>query len=326
MRRIQSTMLAAGAAVAALAIASGAHAALTLTAAGVADGFTLSTFYTDSATYGMLGMTSTSNGKILGAGYGRNQLALFNDVDGQTQGTALLTASAIGTPTSVATVNGVSYTNALGGGYFSVNTATLVETALTLDTSISAGYGLWGNQINGHLIASTLNNTIVDIDPATGHVRVIESGVFTDGVSVSPDGTTVYGAQPPFINGFNIATGTPALSLFSTRGPDGSGVISGTSFNGFIISNNNDGTVSLINPTTAAETIIASGGSRGDLVGPDGNNGSLLLSDYNNIYRLGLAGGSIGSSAPEPAAWALMLAGFLGLGSALRRRRAVLAA
>jgi hypothetical protein len=69
-------------------------------------------------------------------------------------------------------------------------------------------------------------------------------------------------------------------------------VITGSSpFAGDIISNDNDGTVWLIDTTTGAGTEIASGGTRGDYVGMDGTNGSLFLSQTNEIFRLGCGDG-----------------------------------
>ena len=313
----------------AMAASSGAHAALTLTAAGVADGFTLSTFYTDTVTYGMLGMTTTSTGKVIGAAYNRGGLALFNDVDGQTYGSAIATNTATpGTPTSVATVGGKTYVSILGSGYYEVNLTTLALTPLTLSTSLAGYYGMAGNFATGHLLASTYSG-LYDINPLTGATHLIHGG-FWDGVSVSPDGKTAYGATAGGgpVYGFDIATGATVLTHPSFHSPDGTGVISGGAFNGHLIINNNDGTVGLLNPFTSVETIIASGGSRGDLVGPDLTNGTLFLSYYEAEYRLGIKGGVIGGGGgpgvPEPATWALMLLGFGALGVSLRRRRAEL--
>src|SRR5205085_11226057 len=120
---------------------------------------------------------------------------LFNDSDGQSFGSQLLTVNAGFTPTSVATVGTNSYVNALGSGYWKVDQTTLALSPLVLDAAVDAGYGLWTNTATGHLLASRLSNGIVDIDPATGHVTPVTSGIFFDGVSVSNDGTIVYGAD-----------------------------------------------------------------------------------------------------------------------------------
>jgi hypothetical protein len=339
---IKAKAVAFGAMAASLLISSSAQAALTLTAAAIADGFSLTRFYFDpGVTYGQLGMTNTANGQIIGAGYARNQLALFNNVDGQTPASALLTVAFPGTPTSIATVGTNTYVNRLGGsalnsGYYSVNQTTLASTALNLDLNFAAGYGLWANPLDGHLLATGISSGIYDIDPVTGHVRTVTNdGTFFDGVSVSPDGLVVYGAalNAGSIRGFDIATGAPVLNVgLGGRGPDGTGVISGSAFNGQIVVDNNDGTLGLIDPLTSTLRIIATGGTRGDLVGPDRSTGSLLLSQSEGVFRLSIAGGAIGGgpvggAIPEPTTWALMILGFGAVGATLRRRRvAVLSA
>jgi hypothetical protein len=290
-------------------------------------------------TYGQLGMSNTANGQIIGAGYARSQLALFANVNGQTPGSALLTVPFAGTPTSIATVGTNTYVNRLGGsalnsGYYSVNQTTLATTALNLDLNFQAGYGLWANPLDGHLLATGLSSGIYDIDPVTGHVRTVTNdGTFFDGASVSPDGLVVYGAalNAGSIRGFNIATGASVLNVgLGGRGPDGTGVISGTNFNGHIVVDKNDGTLGLIDPSTSTLRIIATGGTRGDLVGPDRSTGSLLLSQSEGVFRLSIAGGAIGGgpvgggAIPEPTSWALMILGFGAAGAMLRRRPIVM--
>ncbi len=89
------------------------------------------------------------------------------------------------------------------------------------------------------------------------------SGVGSDGLTISPDGSTVYTTA---VAGYNIATGAlvfPTLDV--AGGPDGMGVInSSNSLNGDIGVNTNGGTVVLIDPVTRIQTVIASGGTRGD--------------------------------------------------------------
>ena len=68
-----------------------------------------------------------------------------------------------------------------------------------------------------------------------------------DGVSVSPDGKTVYSEQGS-INGYTIAPN--GAQVFNSGAqfpsPDGTGVISGGTFNGDIIVNDNSGGIYLL--------------------------------------------------------------------------------
>lgn len=318
----KSHLAALGAVASVLAMSTSAHAALTLTVAGVNAGFTLTNFYSDPSTYyGALSATTMANGKVIVAGYGHGQIMTFNNADGQTYGSALQTVGTAGTPYGVATVGGNTYFTDTTGGYYKVDPNTLALTALVLDDpNVHSSLGLWANQVSGNLISDS-SIGMVEINPNTGHVRYIAPG--QDGVSVSPDGLVAYTAQPGSIDGYNIATGANVFHTGDVHGADGTGVISGSAFNGFIVVNNNDGTVGLIDPGTGIETVIASGGTRGDFVGPDLTNGTLFLSEQDNMYRLGIAGGSIGGTpgVPEPATWAFMVLGFGSLGAMLRRRR-----
>ncbi len=109
-----------------------------------------------------------------------------------------------------------------------------------------------------------------------------------------------------------------------TVSPDGTGVIAGGVFDGDIIVNSNNGTVGLINHLTGVETVIATGGARGDLVSPDTSNGTLLLSTTDTMYRLSCGPNcSIGSvgNVSEPATVGLMTLGLAGVFVQRRRRR-----
>lgn len=325
--RIVRTTVAIAAAGSALTFGIDAKAALTLNAAGIADGFSLSTFYTDpGANYGLLGAVSAGGGIVIGSGYARGQLYRFNDVDGQAFGTALTSVAAGGSPTGIASVGGSVYVGLLGGHYYSVNTATLGLAQLALPNNVTAAYGLWGNAISGHLLAGT-NQGLLDINPLSGAFTLVGSpGGNIDGVTVSPDGKIAYiETNSNALYGYSLIAPNPAVPVFSRTGlpggPDGTGVISGGTFDGDIIVNNNDGTVGLINHLTGVETIIATGGARGDLVSPDTSNGTLFLTSSDTTYRLGCgAGCGIGSPpVPEPQTYALFGLGLVAVW--LHRRR-----
>src|SRR5438270_3335844 len=68
-----------------------AQAGLTLTAAGIADGFTLSTYATgNSGVYNFLAAAPLSNGNLAVIDYQDGLLKEYADVNGQTLGSALL--------------------------------------------------------------------------------------------------------------------------------------------------------------------------------------------------------------------------------------------
>lgn len=309
---------------------SPANAALMLNATGIAYGFSLSTFYSDpAATYGVLSLANGPGGALYAAGYARGQLYKFADVDGQTFGSQLSTVSTagFGTPTGIATAGGQVYVGFLGSGIYSVD-ASLALTPVPVP-GLTFDYGMWGNPANGHLIAST-SAGLVDINPSTGTwVQIGPAGVFVDGVTVSPDGSTAYAAYTgsSAIVGYSLTSPNPGVPVLNTgftgRGPDGTGVISGGLFDKDIIVNNNDGTLGLIDYLTGVETIIATGGSRGDLVSPDLSNGTLFIDQYEGVLRLSCGPGCTiggGTQVPEPISLSIMGIGLIALAHVRRQR------
>jgi hypothetical protein len=312
--------------------ATPARATLTLNGTGIADGFTLSTYFTDpngSGSYYDLSNAPLADGTLLGVDYAEGQLLKLNDTNGQSLGTVLGSVSFSGA-INAATVNGVTYAASSNLGLYAVSNS-LTLTPVAVQGGVRPGLGLWANPVTGHLICNC-NTGIVDIDPVTGKVTFIASNGGADGVTVSPDGQTVYVEANGQILGYNISNLSNIQTVYNSgnigHSPDGTAVIAGGTFAGDVIVNNNDGTVGLLTPGgPSGETIIASGGTRGDFVTPDTSNGTLFLSEEDATFRLGLQGGSLGSNGPtndvpEPGSLLLIGTGIAALAGLRRRARA----
>jgi hypothetical protein len=273
MRSSFLSHLAAGA-VAILGFGNLEAATLTLTPAGVSAGFVLTTFATinpgATSNTGPYGVAVTSTGKVLVNNYINNTRYVFNDVDGQTVGTAI---SAIANSNSQDAAYASAGGQAYGGvfpNYVQFNGDGSVNHILT-GISQPSYFGMWGNPANGHILATTDLGQIIDIDPnasgGAGSSTVIATpGLVFDGVTVSNDGTTVYSVENFHIIGRNIATHAQVYDSGLLAGqPDGIGIISSNnSLNGKFIVNFNAGTVGLLDPSNNSLVTIASGGTRGD--------------------------------------------------------------
>lgn len=274
---------------------------------------------------------SLANGNIVTGSSGDQKIYVFADTDGQTLGTALA-SSPYGCQTSncnyaMASSAGVVYGAQLFGGIYEKIAADGSRAPMTGAVAGLRGYlGMWTNPANGHLVAAS-NVGLVEIDPISGSFRVINGSLFPDGVSVSADGLTAYVENGGTVQAYSIATGALLHTYSTGHGPDGTGVIYGGLFNGQIVVNNNDGTVGLLDPVTEMLSIIASGGTRGDFVSPDYSNGTLFLSQFEQVARLscgvGCSIGGPGPSVAEPGSLALAgiaLMAVFGLPGAIRRR------
>jgi hypothetical protein len=310
-------------------LTSTVHAALALTSAGSTAGFSLSLFATTNPTAGPgdtgpLGVAVTGNGNVIVDTFSTACILqgvtscryIFPDVDGQTTATALSFTGSNPGIAGYATAGGLAY-GGESGQFVQFNNDGTVNHVLT-GVTVAPLAGMATNPVNGHLITNS-SSGMLDIDPLTnggaGSFRTVTS-VIGDGIAVSPDGSTAYTGTLAI----NLATGTFSVYTASINGADGIGAISSNnSLNGKVIVNANTGIVWLVDPTNGAQTMIATGGTRGDYASADPNNGSIFLDFSRDVWRLSCGQGcSIGSvpQVPVPgAAWlfvsALSAAGFV---------------
>ncbi len=156
--------------------------------------------------------------------------------------------------------------------------------------------GIDVNPSNGHLLVASLSNVVYDIDPIAKTAKVLFNA-FLDGISVSPDGLVLYGAtvSSSTIVGFSLAAAGLGNIVFDSGpiqgGVDGAALGFGDSA-GYIFANTNQGTVVAIDLRTKQQTLIATGGTRGDFAKVDPRDGTLLLTQSSTIARLQLPTGS----------------------------------
>jgi uncharacterized protein (TIGR03437 family) len=223
---------------------------------------------------------------------------VFPDVDGQTVATAIRTIKPSGSQAGAfARAGGQAY-GPVNVQFVQFNPDGTVNHVLS-GVSQTPWFGMWGNPVSGHILTTTGQGQLIDIDPLAngglGTSTVIATpGTGYDGVGVSPDGTIVYVVQTDHIVGYNISTHAQVFDSGLLAGqPDGVAVISSanSALNGKILINFNGltinaGFVGLLDPVTKVLTTIASGGSRGDYVSPDPADGSAFLSYSDVVYRI----------------------------------------
>jgi hypothetical protein len=302
-----------------------AHAQLALTPAGVADGFTLTPFvngyYFGGGNYGPISQAILPDGNVITGSVGDHKIYVFPNANGQTLGSAIIatpyTCQTGNCNWAMATAGGNAYGAQAFGGVYEKFSNSGAFTPMTGQVANYVSYlGMWGDPANGHIISASYSG-LIDINPTNGNVRVINSNLFPDGVSVSLDGSTAYIENNGSIQAVSIASGA-ILNTYSGNGhgPDGTGVIDGGNYSGFIVVNNNDGTIGLINPASGIESIIANNGTRGDWTSSNTATGTLFLSQFEQVATLGCGPGCTiggGPSVPESSTWAMMLLGFAGL-------------
>lgn len=322
-----------------------ARAGMVLTSDGTAAGFSLTTYASGFPNFpagegqngGPFGIAFAPNGNVLVSDLNGDIYAFPSDTDGQTVGGPGVTVGAtyssfdpLGMTQSGSNIylgfqtsNKIDLVDSNGAAIQTLN----LHNSLGTPVTIAGPHGLAATTSGGLLVSSDTGSNltgegIFDVNPATGLTRQIVSTGSFDGITT--DGTTVYGARADGeILGFNISTGAQVFDSVNISGADGLTLGSGT-LAGNLYVNTNSGQLIQVNLGTRLETVIGTGGSRGDFVSIDPTNGSLLLDQTASILRLTAPpGGSFGAAVPEPASLTLFSLGLAGMAVyGWRRKRA----
>jgi sugar lactone lactonase YvrE len=303
-----------------------ANAGALLSADAQAAGFQLNTFVSNIPTpyiVGPTGIVNTADGHILLTDHVTGQIRSFSDTDNQvwTNGNAAATNYGPDNSTGLARV---------GGNYYLAEQSNGKVVQVNADGSyrqdivaIGDATGIIGNAANGHLYVSTVAQ-VFDVNPLTKTFSLFNT-ITADGLSLSPDGSTLYMADRAtnHILGFNTGTNAQVFdSGFVAGQVDGTALGSG-SLAGNLFVNTNDGTLVEVNLATHIQSLIFSGGSRGDFVSVDTNNDSLLITQTDSVLRLTApsGGGFTSASVPEPSSLALFSIGLAGFAGVRRGRK-----
>jgi streptogramin lyase len=318
---------------------SGADAGLVLTSAGQASGFGLSTFATGfpvAQGVGPIGIAFPAGGGVLVSDYPGNVRLFPTDTNGQNAASVPVAQNyGVANATGMAQVGGNIYMNQAnnsqvvqlnGNGTFNQTIFTITNPPAPNLTGIAV------DPANRHLFVSEPttpggSNQILDINPVTKTARVfLNSGIFTDGLVFNPSGTILYAStNSNSVTGFDTHTGAIVFGPVPVAGMPDSVALGTGSLAGNLFVNTNGGQIVELNLKTLSQTVIATGGSRGDLVYVDPHDGSLLVTQTNSIYRLTPPDdGGFYSPTPEPSTLAMSaLGGIAFVGWAWRRRNRI---
>jgi hypothetical protein len=279
---------------------------LTLTA-NAPLGFQLTTFasgFPQGGGVGPLGIAFPSSGGVLVADGAGNVRVFPTDTDGQDAASVPPTPGSPGAadfPNGIANLNGLVYMTLKNDNeVVQVSDSGIVQAVVA--RNIPAALGITADPLNGHLFVSS-SNGIYDVDPASQTATIFVNAI-ADGVAFDPSTDTLYAATTSQVLGYDVQTGAQAFASQAITGtPDGIAVGTG-GFAGFLLANTNGGSLVLINLNTKFQSVIASGGTRGDFVTLDPTNSTLLITQSDRIVRLFLpSGGGFGgspTSTPTP--------------------------
>jgi hypothetical protein len=296
-----------------------ARADLTLTQAGLDRGLTLTTFATgfpSSSGIGPLGIAFPASGGVLVSDWPGNVRLFATDTDGQ-----LASNAHIGQSYGLTQAKGMD--RSVDNIYMAQQGSSQlvqINNDGTFNRVIVGGMpgatGVLTNPNNGNLFVSTVtSNQVWQVNPVA-MTKTLFVNANLDGMTT--DGAILYGANNStgHLLGYRISDGALVFdSGFVPGGIDGS-ALGADRLAGNIYVNTNAGTVVEVNLATGQQTLIATGGSRGDFVTIDPTNNTLLLTQTDRILRLN---GPFGF--PEPSTFTLGSLGALGLLGYCGRRR-----
>ena len=286
---------------------------MTLTAAGSAL-FTLSTFadnfpITSSPCCGPLGIAFPTTGGVMVADYPGNVRVFATDTDGQQASAGAIGQNyGAGNGVGLASLNGNIYmTEQSAGRLVQLNNDGTFNH--NVNTSLPFATGLAANSSNNVLYVSNGSN-IQAVNATTG-VATLFANAGADGLTLSADHSTLYAEVGSHILGFLTSNGSEVFdSGFIAGQADGVAIGATGALAGKLFVNTNSGTIVEIDIATLAQTLIATGGSRGDFVNVDPLNNTLLLTQTDDIIRLTPISGTFeGGNTPLPATLPLFASG-----------------
>ncbi len=270
---------------------------LTLTQAGQDAGIVLSTFaagFPNSSNIGPLGMAFPSSGGVLVTDSPGNVRLFPTDTDGQSAAQYRPSRNyGLGRAVGLAQAGEAIYMATEQGNAQGVYQLNVDGTVNRLVVPLPNAQGIVANPANGHLFVSDTHGKIFDVNPIANppmSTVFFNDGTTApfDGLTISMDGRILYSARRPSgsILGFDTNTHKVVFNSGAIPGvPDG--VAEGIGpLTGNLFVNCNNGTVVEVNIATNQQTVIASGGSRGDFVTVDPHNYSVLLTQTDRIIRM----------------------------------------